>query len=423
MTLRPVQAALALVFTISMAALATAADSWPVFHGPDGSNKSPDTGLLQEWPEGGPELIWQTDGLGSGYSSVSVANGMIYTAGNIDEGSEEEPEEKSIVTALDMDGNVVWRAENGEGWTESFPGPRGTPTVDGDRVYHENPFGNVICLDAKSGKKIWGLNILDEFEGENIIWALSESLIIDGDNLICCPFGKKAGMVALDKRTGKVVWTSEGSEDKAGYGTPVLVEYGGIRMFLTMNQKAVVGVDADSGRLLFRHPHETKYDVNVLIPVFHDGQVFISSGYGSGSQMIKLTVDGNRVSAEQVWENKDFDNHHGGVILVDGYIYGTNMKGKWSCLDWKTGETKWSEKGIGKGSVTYADGLLYGFNEKEKKRTVGLIKPNPDAWEAVSEFQIPEGGKGNSWAHPVVIGGRLYLRHDDFLFVYNVKAD
>ena len=415
MTLRPVQAALALVFAVSITALATAADSWPVFHGPDGNNKSPDTGLLREWPEDGPELIWQTDGLGSGYSTVSVANGMIYTAGSIDE--------KTVVTALDMDGNVVWRAENGEGWTESFPGPRGTPTVDGDRVYHESPFGNVICLDAKSGKKIWGLNILDEFEGENIIWALSESLIIDGDNLICCPFGKKAGMVALDKRTGKIVWTSEGSEDKAGYGTPVLVEYGGIRMFLTMNQKAIVGVDADSGKLLFRHPHETKYDVNVLIPVFHDGQVFISSGYGSGSQMIKLTVDGNRVSAEQVWENKDFDNHHGGVILVDGYIYGTNMKGKWSCLDWKTGETKWSEKGIGKGSVTYADSLLYGFNEKEKDRTVGLIKPNPDAWEVVSEFQIPEGGKGNSWAHPVVIGGRLYLRHDDLLFVYNVKAD
>ena len=392
---------------------AIAADIWPVFHGIDGTNKSPDTGLLKEWPDDGPELLWQIDGLGSGYSTVSVANGMIYTAGNVDE--------KTIVTALDMDGKVVWTAQNGEGWKENFPGTRGTPTVDGDRVYHESPFGNVICLNAKNGDKIWELNILEEFEGENITWALSESLILDGNRLICCPFGKKASVVALEKKTGEVIWAAESTEDKAGYGTPVLVEDRGIRMILTMNQKAVVGVDADSGKLLFRHPHETKYDVNVLIPVFHEGQVYVSSGYGTGSQMLKLIVDGKAVSVEQVWETKNLDNHHGGVILLDGCIYGTDMKGKWVCLDWKTGEEKWSEKGIGKGSVTYADGLLYGFNENENKRTVGLIKPNPEAYELVSEFQLPEGGKDKCWAHPVIIGGRLYLRHGDLLFAYDVK--
>jgi outer membrane protein assembly factor BamB len=425
MTRRSLVAMFALVLVVS--ANAFAADSWPVFHGPDGTNKSPDTGLLQEWPEGGPELIWKTDGLGTGYSTVSVANRMIYTAGNLDE--------KTIVIALDMDGNVVWTAQNGDGWTGSFPGTRATPTVDGARVYHESPLGNVICLNAKSGEKIWELNILEEFEGENIIWALSESLIVDGNHLICCPFGKKASVVALDKMTGKVVWAAEstgdkaGDEegeattDKAGYGTPALVEYEGIRMVLTMNQKAVVGVDADSGKLLFRHPHETKYDVNVLIPVFHDGQVFVSSGYGAGSQMLKLTVDGKTVSAEQLWESKELDNHHGGVILLDGHIYGTNSKGKWICLDWKTGESKWNEKGMGKGAVTFADGLLYGMNESEKKRTVGLINPTPDAYEQISEFQLPEGGEGKCWAHPVIIGGRLYLRHGDLLFAYNVKAD
>ncbi len=415
MTLRPVVTTFALVLAVTIAVSASAADSWPVFHGLDGSNQSPDTGLLKEWPEGGPKLVWQADGLGDGYSSVSVANGVVYTSGNVDE--------TTTITAFDMDGKVVWQAENGGAWTKDFPGTRGTPTIDGDRVYHESPSGNVICLNAKNGEKIWALNILDEFEGENIIWALSESLILDGDRLICCPFGKKASMVALDKMTGDVVWAAESTGDKAGYGTPVLVEYHGLRMLLTMNQKAVVGVDADSGKLLFRHSHETKYDVNVLIPVFRDGQVFVSSGYGSGSQLIQLTVDGKNVSAEQVWETKALDNHHGGVILLDGHIYGTNAKQKWVCLDWKTGEAKWSEKGIGKGSVTFADGLLYGFNESEKKRTVGLIKPSPEAYELISEFQIPEGGKGHSWAHPVVIGGRLYLRHGDLLFVYDVKAN
>ena len=410
MTLRPV---LSLTLSLALVTAASAAD-WPVFHGPDGSNKSPDTGLLREWPESGPELLWKVDGLGEGYATVSVADGLVYTSGNKDD--------QTMVIALDLDGNVVWQKPNGGPWTGSFPGTRGTPTIDGDRLYHESPIGNVICMNAKTGEEIWSLNILDKFAGKNIKWALAESVIIDGPHAIVCPFGEKASIVALDKMTGKVVWTSESTGDMAGYSTPALIKYQGLRMVVTMNQKAVVGVDADSGKLLFRHPHETKYDVNALLPVFHDGQIFVASGYGSGAQMIKLTVDGKNVSTKQVWENKEFDNHHGGVILQDGFLYGTNFRGQWMCVDWKTGETKWSEKGIGKGSVSFADGLLYGFNEKQNDRTVGLIKPNPEAYEEISSFQIPEGGKGNSWAHPVIIGGRLYLRHGDFLFVYNVEA-
>ncbi len=413
MTLRPVLSSLALTLSLTLVTAAPATD-WPVFHGPDGSNKSPDTGLLREWPDGGPELAWQVDGLGEGYATVSVADGLVYTSGN--------KNDQTMVIALDLEGNVVWQKPNGGPWTGSFPGTRGTPTIDGDRLYHESPIGNVICMNAKTGEEIWSLNILDKFAGKNIKWALAESVIIDGPRAIVCPFGDKASIVALDKMTGEVVWTSESTGDMAGYSTPALFEYEGLRMVVTMNQKAVVGVDADSGKLLFRHPHETKYDVNALLPVFHDGQIFVASGYGSGAQMIKLTVEGKNVSAEQVWENKKFDNHHGGVILQDGFLYGTNFRGQWMCVDWKTGETKWSEKGIGKGSVSFADGLLYGFNERQNDRTVGLIKPNPEAYEEISRFQIPEGGKGNSWAHPVIIGGRLYLRHGDFLFVYDVEA-
>ncbi len=405
---------LALLALIVLATSAAAAD-WPVFHGPDGSNKSPDTGLLKEWPEGGPKLVWQAEGIGEGYASVSVARGMVYTSGNKDE--------KTLVTAFDLDGKQVWQVAAGEGWTGQYPGTRGTPTIDGDRLYHESPLGNVVALNARTGKEIWSLNILDKFEGENIHWALAESLLVDGDRLICCPFGKEASIAALDKMTGEVIWTAEGIDDKAGYGTPAIAEYGGVRMIVTMSQKAVVGVDADSGALLFRFPHETKYDVNALLPIFHEGQVFVSSGYGSGSRLIQLTVDGKKVSAEQAWENEELYNHHGGVILHEGYLYGTNFRGQWMCLDWKTGKVQWAEKGIGKGSVTFADGLLYGFNERENDRTVALIKPSPAGYEQLSAFQIPEGGKGNSWAHPVVIGGRLYLRHGDFLFVYDVKAN
>ena len=388
--------------------------SWPVFHGPNGDNISAETGLLKTWPEDGPPLVWTAEGIGDGYASVSLAEGVIYTAGNV--------EDKMVITAMDLAGKTKWQAECGKAWTAGPAGTRATPTIDGDRLYYETPFGDVVCMDVADGKKIWEINILDEFDGQNIIWALSESVVIDGDNAICCPFGKKASVVALDKKTGSVVWTAEGTGDKAGYATVSIVEFAGRRMILTMSGKALVGVDADNGKLLFRYEHETKHDVNATQPIFNDGMVFITSGYGAGSEMVKLTASGGRITAERAWETKDLDNHHGGVILLDGYLYGAAMKRNWICLDWETGQTKYSEEGVGKGAVTCADGMLYTQAEDEKKRTVGLVKPTPEGHQLVSQFTFPEGGKGKVWAHPVVCDGRLYIRHGDKLYVYSVKA-
>ena len=384
---------------------------WPCFHGPNGDNISPDTGLLQEWPDAGPPLVWTAEGIGHGFSGVTIAGDLIYTDGNIDD--------KTTVTAIDMDGQVRWQSPIGKGWTGSHDGTRGTPTIDGNRVYHESPMGDVVCLDAKTGEKIWGVNILDEFDSKNIKWALAESVLIDGDRVICSPGGPKASVVALDKKTGQTVWTGGSTGDLAGYATPTIAECGGLRMILTMSAKALIGVNADNGDLLFRHEHITKYDVNALKPIYHDGRVFISSGYGSGSAMVKLDVQGGKVTAEEVWTFKELDNHHGGVMLLDGYLYGSSARGMWICLDWKTGEKMYGERGIGKGSVTFADGMLYMMNEK---RGVGLAKPTPAGHTVVSRFEIPAGGREPTWAHPVVCGGRLYLRHSDRLFAYDVRA-
>jgi len=386
---------------------------WPRFHGPASDNISTDTGLLPEWPEGEPPLLWTAEGIGEGFASVTTAGGLIHTAGNLGD--------RTVLTALYLDGRIRWQAENGGGWTGSYEGARGTPTVDGDRVYHESPLGEVICLDAVSGSRIWQRNILDDFDAENVRWALAESVLVDGDRVICCPGGHTASVVALDKSTGETVWTSPGTGDAAGYASPRLVEHHGLRMIITMSAKALLGVDAEDGRLLFRYPHLTEYDVNATTPLFHDGQIFISSGYGTGSVMLELAVDGRQAQVDPVWNSRDLDNHHGGVILFDGHVYGaahSSHRGGWICLDWATGQMRYAERGVGKGSLTCADGMLYTLSEKG---TMGLAAATPDGHQLLGRFQLPSGGEGLAWAHPVVIGHRLYLRHGDRLFAYDLQ--
>ena len=386
---------------------------WPQFHGPNRDNISTETGLLKKWPEGGPKLLWTASGLGHGFATVAIADGRIYTAGNVGD--------DTVVTAMDIDGKVLWRAKNGRAWTGPQPGSRSTPTLDGDRLYHESPHGDVACLDAKTGRPIWGLNILEKFHSENISWALAESPLIDGDRVICRPGGPEVSFVALDKRTGQVVWTSPSTGHLASYSSTALAECRGLRILLALMSESLVGANADTGELLFRFEHRSPWDENIMMPLYHDGHVFISTRT-TGSVMLGLDVDGGRASVEEVWRSEDLDNHHGGVVLLDGCLYASSHvrnNGKWVCLDWKTGRTMHVAEGIGpKGSLTYADGMLYVMGERGD---VGLVEPTPTAHEIVSRFKIPKGGKGPTWAHPVVCGGRLYVRHSDFLYTYDVR--
>jgi outer membrane protein assembly factor BamB len=392
------------------------APSWTRFHGPKGDNHSPETGLLKKWPAEGPKLLWTARDLGFGYSSVTVAHNLVYTAGNIDK--------RTVITALDLDGKVRWQFKELEGFEGHMRGTRSTPTIDGDRLYYMTPVGDICCLDARTGKKIWVVEkILERFGSKNIQWALSESLLVDGNNVICCPCGPNTAVVAFDKRNGKLVWKSATAEgDLASYASPILVEWKGLRMILTMTAKALIGVNADNGTLLFRYPHTTAFGANVADPIFHDGHVFMSSGYGCGSGMAKLTVKDGKVTAGKAWFTKHLDNHHGGVILVDGYLYGSGHrldKANWVCLDWKTGEVKYSEKGVGKGSATYAEGMLYTLSSRH---VMGLVKATPEGHVLSGQFKLHPQGKTTSRSHPVVCGGRLYIRHNVYLYAYDIKA-
>jgi outer membrane protein assembly factor BamB len=394
---------------------ATAASplDWPRFHGANNDNISPATGLLKKWPDEGPKRLWACKGIGEGFGCPSIADGSIFVSGNV--------KGKTAITALGLDGKIRWQTARGAAWTGTNPGARGTPTIDGDRVYHETPLGLVVCLDAKTGKKIWEANILYRFDSRNIPGGLAESVLIDGNRAICCPGGNNASVVALDKNNGHTIWAAASIGDLAAYATPVLIEHQGLRIVLAMTQRSLIGVNASTGDLLFRHRRQTPNGGNANSPLFHDGQIFISSGNGVGSEMLKLVVTGEKVSVRPVWRSKQLDNDHGGVVLLNGYLYGAAHKaneGRWVCLSWSGGAQKCAEPGIGPGSLTCAEGMLYCWNEKGE---VALVPATPDGYKPVSQFTVVAKSAQPTWTHPVVCGGHLYLRNGNVLYAYDIR--
>ena len=382
---------------------------WPQFHGPNRDNISTEKGLLKKWPVNGPALIWKTRGLGHGFSSISIADGMIYTASNIGE--------HTVVIALDLDGEILWQVKNGKAWTGAYPGSRSTPTIDGNRLYHQNPHGSIICLNAKTGDVIWQLNIIEKFNSEIPRWALSESLLVDGNHLISCPGGKETCMVALDKTDGTVVWKAPGTGELAGYASPALFEYKGLRIITTLTSKSFIGVNAETGELLWHIKYETYYDENIMTPIFHDGRVFVSTVVGSVQW--KVNIREGKVSLEEIWRTQQFDNHIGGVILINDNLHGSSTVRTrlLVCLDFKTGRIKYADNCV-KVSLTYSDGMFYALSEDS---VMGLVQPTPSGHKLISYFPIPKGGKGKTWAHPVVCGGRLYIRHGEYLYAYSLR--
>lgn len=389
-----------------------AAAAWPRFHGPNMDNLSTETGLLAQWPAGGPPLLWTARGIGFGYTTVAIDDGILYTAGNKDN--------KTLITALSLSGKILWQVPNGEAWKKSYPGTRGTPTLDGGRLYHESPVGDVICLDAGTGKKIWSVNIVKKYKSELPRWALAESLLILDGKVICCPGGGETCMAALDKQTGRVIWTAESIQQKAGYASPVPVTVDGLRIIVTLTAKAMIGVNARTGKRLWSVPHLSAYDENIMTPVIRDGCIFISTVAG-GSAKWRIHVEGQQARVEELWRSRELDNHHGGVILVGNALYGASCtfnKEKWICLDWESGAMRYADKGVGKGALTFAEGMLYTVSRRGK---VGLVRATPEKHAIISTFDLPKGGEGNVWAHPVICGGRLYIRHGDLLHAFAIQ--
>lgn len=393
-----------------------ATDDWPEFLGLKRDGISPETGLLKQWPAGGPLLAWKATGLGDGYSGVAVMGNRIFTAG--DKG------DASFVVVLNRaDGAPVWTAKLGKAGPvgdPKFEGPRSTPTVDGDRVFALSQWGELVCLNATDGKELWRKDLVKDFSGTLPTWGYAESPLVDGDNLVVTPGGQQGAILALNKKNGAVVWQGKEFTDAAHYSSLVPVEYGGVRQYVQLTPASVAGVAAADGKLLWRAPRKGNVAV-IATPIFDEGFAYATSGYGVGCNLFKVTAATGQFTTERVYANKVMANHHGGVIKLGDYVYGFSESKGWTCQNFKTGEAKWQQNGIGKGSIAYADGRFY-LRKEDGAGTVALIEASPDGYKELGRFDQPNRSGKNSWPYPVIAGGKLYLRDQDTLLCYDIKA-
>ncbi|MFB0555105.1 MAG: PQQ-binding-like beta-propeller repeat protein [Phycisphaerae bacterium] len=406
--------------------IAKAAD-WPQWRGPNRDGVCTDTGLLRSWPEEGPELLWELTGLGTGFSSLSIVDGRLYTMGDVRLGSENV----QCVLAYDLSTRRrLWATQVGPTHDD---GPRCTPTIDEDFIYAIGTSGDVVCIEDDTGKVRWRKNLQADLGGKNPNWKYSESPLVDGDKLLCTPGGRNAVIAALNKNTGELIWKSSmpdigpKGKEEAGYSSIVVTETGDIQQYVQLTNKGLIGVDAKDGRFLWGYNKIANRVANIPTPVIYGDYIFCSTSYSTGSALLKLTAVGDSVDAKEIYflDDRTFQNHHGGFVRVSDYIYGghDHGKGKPTCIEMKTGKIMWQEDQPGGGSaaVLYADGHLY-FRYEDN--VLALIEANPNRYNLKSTFKLPkrDGMSGPGWAHLVIADGRLYARHADVLMVYDVKA-
>jgi outer membrane protein assembly factor BamB len=409
---RLIAVALAVVVLLSITILGqTPAADWPQWRGADRTGISKETGLLKQWPASGPAVAWTASGLGEGYGSVAVSGDRVFVQG--------ARERESVVSSINRaDGKVVWTKVIGaRGDNDRGNGPRSTPSVDGDRLYVLTENGDLVCLRVADGTRVWQRNVLREFGASNINWLISESPLVDGSRVVVTPGGSSGGMVALDKMSGKTIWASTDLDDEAGYASPIVADVHGVRTYMTLTAGAGIGVRASDGKLMWRYTGAANRTANITTPIYANNQVFFSSAYGTGGALVGLRAASGEIRAQEVYFTRDMQNHHGGVVLVDGYLYGYNNS-VLTCLEWATGKMMWRDRSVGKGAVSYADGHLYILSENN---VVGLVEATPAGYREKGRFTIRDQG-WPSWSHPAIAGGRLYIRNQGTLTAYNVRA-
>jgi outer membrane protein assembly factor BamB len=411
-----------LLVTASLSSSALAED-WPGWRGSDRTGISAEKGLLAEWPKDGPPLKWQAEGCGKGFSSIAVADGRIFTLGRL-----KDKDAECMIAVSEKDGSPLWATAFGTAGESN-----GTPVVDSDRVYGVGKDGDLACFNVATGEKLWSKRFDKDFGGKMMSgWGYSECPLIDGDRLLCTPGSNKAMFVALDKLSGKELWRSampdslgERGKDGAGYSGIVISNGGGLKQYIQMTGRGLIGIQASDGNYLWHYNAVANGTANISTPLVSGDLVFGSTGYGTGSALLKLSKDGDGIKADEQYflKSQKLQNHHGGMVLIDGHVYcgHKHNEGFPVCVKLDDGEVVWGGKtrGEGKGSaaVTAADGNLI---FRSQSGEVVLIQATPEAYRIKGSF-TPAFKERESWAHPVVANGRLYLREQDKLMCYDLR--
>lgn len=387
------------------------------WRGPDRNGIYPETDLLKSWREEGPELIWSFEGLGVGHSSVAIANDKLYATGikNI---------ETSIGTlfTFDFDGNLLWEKDFGKDFTLNFHGTRSTPVVVNDLIYIESGMGAVYCLNAETGDAVWSVDFIQDLGVDSVIqFGYAESVLIDGDNLICVPGAKENNVVALNRFTGELVWSSTGEGEIATYNSPIIVNHNGLKLLIAMTSNSIMGIDANTGEKYWRVEQTQQNKIHANTPLYSDGKLVVSSaGRTKTSGLVQLQLSEDGKSVTELWRNTKFGNLMGGLVKIDSCLYGSAYQKKdWQVINWNTGEMLAQNKEIGGGAIIYADGLFYCYSERDG--AIALAAASPEKFEIISKFDVPLGTKEH-WARPVIDKGFLYVRHGDALMVYNISS-
>jgi outer membrane protein assembly factor BamB len=406
----PYQTVLAFLFIlfISSDMLSAQFSQW---RGPQRNGIYPDKGLLKKWPEKGPEMLWSYEGLGAGHGSAGFSKDKIFVLGM--------PDTIGVLYAFDFTGKLLWKRKYGLEWHENYTGTRSTPTIIEDRVYFESGQGTVYCYNGNTGDKIWSVDLLNKFNAKNITWGMAESLLIEGDIIFCTPGGKENNIVALNRFTGETIWTSTGNRQPSAYCSPIYIKHNKTSLIVTMTAESIIGIDALTGQFYWQVPQFQANKIHANTPVYAGGWIYCSSDYektNSGMVALRLSDDGKSVTIE--WRNENFKNLMGGIILKDGYIYGSMYrKNLWCCLDASDGKIISSSDKFGDGNIIMADGMFYCYSEKGE---IALVSANPSEFNFISKFQVPLGNEQH-WSHPVIFQGKLYVRHGNALMVYDLK--
>jgi len=388
----------------------TSAPEISQWRGPNRDGIYPEKNLLKEWPAEGPELLWKYEELGVGHSSAAVTSDKVYTSGTLDS--------ITYIFSFNLEGELLWKKPLGKEWMTSFPGAHSTPLIYDEYGYQLTSLGVLYCFSSQTGDIIWERDLLNEFDGKNIMHGMTENLLIDSEKIFCTPGGEKSNVIAFNRFSGETIWESPGNGQLSSDCSPILIQKNDEKYFVNLTANSVIAINVDNGELAWSYPLSYEWKFHASSPIYNDGKLFVIDGFGAGNFMLDIAEDFSSVN--KIWADTTLEDYLTAAVMVDGRIYGSARykNDKWYCYDFETGEKLFATPIMNAGSIVYADGMFYCYSFNGQ---LGLVKATENKFELISSMQI-ESKRPDHWAPIVIRDGRMYVRYSKSMFVYNIKS-